>query len=31
MNFTMWAFAWSLTNDSDIHKKYEKIAKHITV
>ena len=27
----MWVFALGLANPHDIHKKYEKIAKHITV
>ena len=31
LNFTMWVFALDLANDDDIHKKYEKIVKHITL
>ena len=31
LNFTMWVFAWGLANDHDINKKYEKIAKYITL
>ena len=31
MNFTMWVFAWGLTNDHDILKKGKKIAKYITL
>ena len=27
----MWVFAWGLANDRDINKKYEKIAKYITL
>ena len=31
LNFTLWVFALGLANDHDIHKKYEKIEKHITL
>ena len=31
LNFTMWVFALGLANDHNIYKKYEKIAKHITL
>ena len=30
-NFIMWVFVLGLTNDHDIDKKYEKIAKHVTL
>ena len=30
LDFTIWVFAWGLTHDHGIQKKYEKIVKHIT-
>ena len=31
LNFTMWVFALDLANYYDIHKKYDKIEKQITL
>ena len=31
LNFTIWASAWCVANDHILHKKYEKIAKYITL
>ena len=31
LNFTMWVFALDLVNYHDIHKKYDKIEKQITL